>query len=114
VAKARDAHEVAEGGRLLAKLSRLEGRVEGLLTKAEDTSQLGAASSLCRELRELLRLFGEISGELKGGGGVTVNLLASPTWISVQRTIVVALAPYPEARDAVVQALGKADTVPDA
>jgi len=65
VAKAHEASEVADAGRLLRKLQHLEGRVEGLLTKAERSGQLGPAASLVRELRELIRLFGEISGELE-------------------------------------------------
>ncbi len=105
IAKAADASEVAEGGRLLRKLQRLEERAEGLLTKAERKGQLAAGASLIRELRELLRLFGEISGELKGGTAVTVNLFQLPEWGDVQRRLLSALAAFPEAKAAAARAL---------
>lgn len=105
IAKAADASEVAEGGRLLRKLQRLEERAEGLLTKAERKGQLAAGASLIRELRELLRLFGEISGELKGGAAVTVNLFQLPEWGDVQRRLLSALAAFPEAKAAAARAL---------
>lgn len=74
LAKAAAAVDVAEGGRLLSKLARLEQRAEGLLTKAEKKGALVAGAALVRELRELLKVFGEISGELKGAGAASVEV----------------------------------------
>lgn len=105
MSKAADAREVTEGGRLLRKLEALEARASRLLDDAERTGQLAPAASLLRELRELLKVFGEISGELKGGGGVTVNLFQLPEWGDVQRRLLSALAAFPEARIAAARAL---------
>ncbi len=112
--KAHEAAEVAAAGQFLRKREALEARAARLLDDAERTGQLGPAAALLREMRELLKLFGEVSGELKmkTGGGVTVNVLNNPSFLVLQQRVVAALEDFPEARARVVAAL--ADDASDA
>lgn len=64
------------------------------------------SSPAARELRAGLELLGKATGELMPDGSVTViNLATSQEWLEVQRRLLDALAPFPEARIAVGRAL---------
>lgn len=95
----------------------LRDRVLDLLTKAErilqqatDEGKVSTALSAVREVRGTLALLGQVTGELAASAGpqVVVNLAASPEWSAIRTAILVALAPYPEAKAAVVRALASA------
>lgn len=101
IAKASSRH----GTRLLDRVEALIGRTEALLTTAERDGKVSLALSAVREQRELLRLMGTASGELKEGPQLTVNLMASPEWLAIRAAVLEALALHPEARAAVAQRL---------
>jgi hypothetical protein len=117
IARHRDAHlspaiakvEAERGSKLLNRVEHLITRTEAILTTAEESGKVSVALSAVREMRELLRLLGNASGELDERPSVTVNLLASPEWLTVRARIVAALAPFPDAREAVALALAGAD-----
>jgi hypothetical protein len=117
VARHRDAHlspaiakvEAERGSKLLARVEHLITRTEAILTAAEESGKVSVALAAVRELRELLRLLGNASGELDERPSVTVNLLASPEWVATRSRIVAALEPFPDARNAVVSALTGVD-----
>lgn len=119
IARHRDAHlspaiakvEAERGSKLLNRVEHLITRTEAILTAAEESGKVSVALSAVREMRELLRLLGNASGELDERPSVTVNLLASPEWLTVRARIVGALAPYPAAREAVALALAGADDI---
>jgi hypothetical protein len=56
-----------------------------------------------REARSTIELLLEVEGELDRGG--TVNIVISPEWGQVRTVLLTALAPYPDARFAVADAL---------
>lgn len=117
VARHRDAHlspaiakvEAERGSKLLARVEHLITRTEAILTTAEDAGKVSVALQAVRELRELLRLLGNASGELDERPGVTVTLMAAPEWLSVRGRLIAALAPFPAAREAVILALSSAN-----
>jgi len=113
VSRHRDAHlspaiakvEAARGSKLLNRVEHLITRTEAILTAAEESGKVSVALAAVREMRELLRLLGNASGELDDKPGVTVNLMAAPEWLSIRGRLIAALTPYPEARNAVIAAL---------
>lgn len=96
--------------RALSLLERLESMVERM-DRFVDQAETGGSSAQflggMRELRATVELLGKATGELETGGTTVnvVNLATSEEWRSVQSTILRALAPHPEARQAVVRAL---------
>jgi hypothetical protein len=101
--RASEAAAVAHGDDLLAQVRELQGRALGILDKAEGCGKLTAALGAIREARGCIELLGKLAGALNDG--TTVNVLVSVEWHSTRRTLLAALAPFPEARIAAAAAL---------
>ena len=118
-AKARDMEEVkaevvAEAKEGLAtrlelckdhfdQLRVLRERAAIALEKAEGSENHKIALQAIRELRELVRLWGELEGKLQSQP--QINILVNPEWLQLRTIIVTALRPHPEALEAVLNAL---------
>jgi transposase-like protein len=104
--EAKEAGEVARADTLLDQVKTLTARAHGILETAERAGDLRVALGAIREARGCLELLARVMGEIQSGSGsVTVNISGSREWIAIKETIVRTLAPYPDARDAVVLAL---------
>ncbi len=103
--KAQDAAEVAQADNLLEQVKSLQARALTILDKAEASGDLRTALSAIREARGNLELLAKLLGELQQEG--TVNVLVAPEWLSLRAVVVEALAPYPQAREAVLGALSE-------
>jgi hypothetical protein len=101
--KAQDAAEVAQADNLLGQVKSLQARALTILDKAEASGDLRTALSAIREARGNLELLAKLLGELQQEG--TVNVLVAPEWLTLRSTIVTVLEPYPQAREAVLEAL---------
>ena len=101
--QAHRAADVAHADNILGEVLDLRDHALGILDKAEKVDDLRVACSAIREARGCLELLGKLAGTLKDGP--TFNVFLSPEWQTVQVTILKALAPHPEARQAVVAAL---------
>lgn len=104
-ARVEDAH-ATDAPTLLDQLGVALADVQSMVAEAKVGGiyqyRLGAA----RELRELLKLLGQTTGELGGDGPqVTVNLAQSAEVRQVLHAVTEALTPYPAARIAVAEAL---------
>jgi len=122
LAKAHDAAEVAHADTLLDqvkaarhRLETLQRVAEGVVKRAMDTDDLKialdairTAATVSRESRGYLDLLAELEGELDRRAQVNV-LIANPEWVTMRTTILTVLQAHPEARHAVVRALGKVD-----
>jgi hypothetical protein len=100
---AQGAAEIAHGDNLLEQVRTLQSKTHAILARAEAAGQLTVALQAVREARGCLELLAKLLGELSQG--TTVNILLAPEWQRLRSTIIVALAPFPEARQAVLQAL---------
>lgn len=102
-------HKAAEEGRhrtLLDRIEDLVDTIDGVMTGAKEEGKSGAILAAARELRAGLELLGKATGELKPDGvHVTFNIATNPEWLEVQRRLLSALGPFPEARIAVAEAL---------
>lgn len=101
--QSHQAAEVAHADQILSEVLDLRNHALGILKKAEKLDDLRAACAAIREARGCLELLGKLAGRLQDG--TTVNVFLSPEWQTVQVAILKALAPHPEARQAVVAAL---------
>lgn len=100
-AKAGDAVD----GSALTRLEDLYERTNALLAQAEHSGSMGQALQAVREARTTLESIAKITGELNTTPTVTINLAASPEWLSLQGLILAALSPFPDARLAVAEAI---------
>ncbi len=104
--KARDAVEVAEADSLLGRVEGLYKRTEAILEAAESNSEWGTALQAIRECRGNLELLGRVTKELQDTPSLHLHL--SPEWLELRAVIVGSLESYPEARGAVLRAIGEA------
>lgn len=75
---------------------------------AAEAGDTNGAALLMGRLTDLLRLQGQFTGELARAGSTVTNniaILASPLMSDLQAMLIERLAPYPEARTAVIQGL---------
>lgn len=101
-------HSEKEAQRATSLLERVEAvvtRTEAILDGAERDGRHALALSAIRELRSSLELLGKLTGELKEGPQVAINVLASGDWLAVQAAIFRALEAHPEARQQVATEL---------
>lgn len=97
------AQEVANADDLLSQIKNLQVRTLTALEKAEAEENILMVFKGVREARENLRLLGEVAGKLQSQP--TVNVLLNPQWVELRTLIITALDLYPEAREAVVNAI---------
>jgi hypothetical protein len=98
----RKAHDVAETIRadeLLAEATALQSVAWELLHVAEANDDPRTALLAVREIRGCLELLARLLGEIQDRPMLT--LVTAPEWQAVRRTLLAALAPFPEARTAV-------------
>lgn len=101
--QAHRAADVAHANNILSEVLDLRDHALGILDKAEKMEDLRTACAAIREARGCLELLGKLAGKLQDGP--TVNVFLSAEWQTVQVAILQALAPHPDARQAVVAAL---------
>jgi hypothetical protein len=104
LAAAAGAEREASADDLLRQVRDLQLRAVGILNQADQNGDHRIALSAIREARGCLELLGRLAGELQERQ--TLNVLINPQWMEIRVSILEALRPHPEARDAVVRALG--------
>ena len=107
--KAKEAQEVAMADNLLEQLKQLQQKALELLRKAEAAGELRTALQGVREAKGCLELLAKLQGELAQEG--SINIVLSPSWISLRTVILRTLEPYPEARLRLSQALSEVGRV---
>ena len=104
--KSNDIQEVAKADVLLVQLGEIREKTLSLLDKAEqaaDTRVYGAPVAYLREIREQFKLIAELEGRL--ASQPQINILVNPQWIELKALIITTLKPYPEAYEALIDAL---------
>lgn len=101
--KEKEAIETSKADNLLQQVKELIIKTDGIYDRAEKAGDLRAALGAIRESRGNLELLGKLIGELQDG--VTVNIYNNPEWIKLRALILTSMEPYPEAKEALVNAL---------
>ena len=107
LAKAKKAKEAAAADSLMDRVAALNSKAEDVYSKALKADNLIAAIGAIRELRGITELYAKITGELQAQA--VTNIVIMPEWMSLRNVILVALEPYPDARRAVVEAVGRVE-----
>ncbi len=108
LAKAQAAESVAQADTLLEQLQGLRDKAMELLLKAEQSGDYRTALAGIREARACIETLLEVEGELDRRP--QFNIIVSAEWVTIRTTILAALQSHPEARQAVVKALGRVDS----
>ncbi len=103
--KAQEAQEAAQADDLLRQVRALQEKTLSILLQAEGAGDLRTALGAIREARGNIELLAKLQGELDGRP--VVNLLVSSEWLELRAVIVTALEPHPDARGAVLAAIGR-------
>ena len=107
LAKTQEAQEIAAADNLMGRIAGLDAKAEDIYQKAIKADNLSAAIGAVRELRGVTELYAKITGELSAQS--VTNIIVAPEWVSLRNVILVALDPYPEARRAVIEAVGSVE-----
>lgn len=91
---------------LVAQVLKLQQKAERILESAEAEGKPLVALTAVRELRELIKLQGFLLGQLWQQKNIHIDqVVVHQEWQHIQLAIIGALADFPEAREAVQQAL---------
>ncbi|OPY55268.1 MAG: hypothetical protein A4E48_00122 [Methanosaeta sp. PtaU1.Bin060] len=104
--KATEIEDVANADSLLDQLKDAREKALSLLDKAEaagNTKVYGPPSAYLKEIREQIKLLAELEGRL--ASQPQINIINNPQWIELRTLIVTALDPFPQAKEAVVNAI---------
>jgi len=104
--QAQDIREVARGDKLLERVEKLLSEAESLLQYGKDEQHAKAWADGLRECRACLELLARVTGKLDERP--VINVLALPEWTALRSAILEALTPYPEGRQAVLEAIDAA------
>ena len=108
LARAQEAEEVVRSDTLLERLLFLNRETLAILWEARKANDNGLALRAIARAEKQIELQGRLLGELQDG--TVVNVLVSPQWIGIRTTLLDALAPYPDAREAATTALLEFDS----
>jgi hypothetical protein len=103
LSQAHEAEAVAQGDDLLAQVRGLQAKAERIMSQAEAEGKLTVALQAIREARGCVELLGKLMGQLEGR--TTVNVWTAPEWLALRGALLEALAPFPQARQAVANTL---------
>jgi hypothetical protein len=101
--RAQEAREVAAADVLIGRVADLNIKAEDVYKRALKADNLSVAIGAIRELRGILELYAKITGELSSVN----NIIIAPEWVSLRSVLLMALEPYPVARKAVLEAVGR-------
>jgi hypothetical protein len=117
LAVAQKAHDVARADDLLGKVAEMEAnartalaRAEGIAASSKDNPKTALEATrtallALREMKGQLELLAKLRGELDESTKIAVVVTNSPEWVNLRTKIIQALEPFPEARQAVADAL---------
>ena len=103
LAKAREAAEVVQADTLLDRLRALNRETADVLKEAKAARDQELRLKAIARAEKQIELEGRLLGELRDGQ--TVNIVVTPEWQALRTRILVALAPFPEARYALAEVL---------
>ncbi len=101
--KAKQAEDVSRATDLLEMATERDAKALALLSRAESDGDIKTAGQMLRISLVSLELLARLRGELNEQ--TTVNVLILPEYMAARSALVAALAPFPDARRAVVEAL---------
>ncbi len=109
LAVSKEAETVAKVDNVIMRIRELDTRADDIYKQASTANDGALALKALRELRGITELYAKLAGELQTR--TVNNIIVTPEWLSMRTVMLRALEPYPEARRALVGALGGMDIV---
>lgn len=100
---AQEAADAADADDLLAKVAGLEADARRIGATAEKAGDVRTALAAVRELTRIVELLAKLRGAMDDRPQISIHV--APEWREVRQVVLVALAPFPDARVAVAGAL---------
>ena len=100
----QEAQKVAKADSVMQRIAELDQKAQEIYTLAFAEEDNALALKAVRELRGITELYAKLAGEI--GAKTVNNIIITPEWVSMRSLMLKALEPYPEARQALVAALG--------
>ena len=110
--RAQGLQDQSAADQLLARVEDLYDKSLLIIEKADNDKKWTAATGAIREARQALELVARLLGELRTG--TTINILYNEEFTEVRLVIINALIKYPEAKQAVIDALQEKGAIEDA
>lgn len=104
LAVSNEAQKVGRVDNVMQRVQELDARADEIYRQASTANDPELALKALKELRSITELFSKITGEI--GAKTVNNIIITPEWVSMRSMMLKALEPYPEARQALVMALG--------
>jgi len=101
--QARNIKDIAEADDVVEQIRCIQARTLAVLDEVESKGDHALFFKGIREVRENAKLSAELVGKL--ATQPTINVLVLPEWLTLRERIVAALRPYPEALEAVRNAI---------
>ena len=101
--KSAEAAEGEHGVSLLDEVSELRARVRQILDEAQASKSFMTAIAAAREISRLIELRAKLLGQIDASA--TINIAFAPELLLLQQAVMTALAPFDDAKRAVVAAL---------
>lgn len=105
--KARDAEDITQAINIVQQLKAINTAALAILQDARQGGNHDIALRAIDRVQKQIELQARLIGELDDRP--QVNLLIAPEWLAVRAVLLEALAPYPQARQAVVGRLAALD-----
>lgn len=109
VSDAIEQHSEARALDVVTQLKAINGATLAILTEARQTGDARTALAAIDRLQRQIELQAKLLGELDERP--QVNVLVLPEWLAIRAALLQALAPFPAARVAVVDALEATDAL---
>jgi len=93
---------------VMEQIAEINRRADLIYIDAANDNPALALKAL-KEIREVVSLYAKVTGEIQAK--TINNIIITPEWTSIRAVMLRALEPYPEARRALVVALGGFDIV---
>lgn len=109
LAISHEAGKVARADSVIQRIAELDAKAQEIYSLAFAEEDNALALKAVRELRGITELYAKLAGEI--GARTVNNIIITPEWVSMRSVMLKALEPYPEARRALVMALGGMELV---
>ena len=95
--------ESIQGNQTLAEVRELKVKALDILAEAQEAGDLKTALMGIREARSCLELCMKAEGQIKDGA--QIKIINNPEWVELRTVIIQALDDFPQAKEAVVNAI---------
>lgn len=99
-----------ESQSLLAHLVNLRNRLFASLDVAEEHGDSAMVARVSAQIHHNLEIVGKLLGDLTTGSTTIQNILVAPEYVAMRVELTKALAPYPDARQAVARVLHRVES----